>query len=136
MSRRSSNKNNTDSQIVDITNERQPQNGKSFNYSENFNKLTIENIFNWRANILYLLTINNLNEYVTKEKVKKIRRKDIMENVENYIIDKFDPSLVYDVGTTETDIKNDIIVKYIITNSLGEETKKIIESQGRTAFQI
>jgi len=53
-----------------------------------------------------------------------------------HIIDKFDPSHVYDTDTNENDIKNDILVKYIIINSLGEETKKILVIQGKTAYQV
>eukprot|EP00833_Pecoramyces_ruminatium_P011506 jgi/Orpsp1_1/1185538/evm.model.c7180000094294.1 len=113
--------------------------GISFNYSESFNhvtELSVENFVNWRTNILYLLCINNLDQYISSPKIKKLKRKDINENIEEYIIDKFDPSLVYDIETTEKDIKNDILVKYIITNSLGEKTKKILESQSKTAFQL
>jgi len=43
---------------------------------------------------------------------------------------------VYEIGTSEKDIKNDILVKWIITNNLGENTKKILESQSKTAFQL
>jgi len=68
--------------------------------------------------------------------VKKIRRRDITESIEKYTIDKFDNSLVYEIGTSEKDIKNDILVKWIITNNLGENTKKILESQSKTAFQL
>jgi len=31
--------------------------------------------------------------------------------------------------------KNDVLAKWIIINSLGENTKKIVEGQGKTAFQ-
>jgi len=34
------------------------------------------------------------------------------------------------------DIKNDVTVKWIIINSLGQNTKKIIEDHGKTAYQI
>ncbi|OUM58159.1 hypothetical protein PIROE2DRAFT_16638 [Piromyces sp. E2] len=86
----------------------------NFNYSENFNRvieLSIDNYTEWKTNILYLLCINNLETYVSSEKVKKIRKRDISDNINNYIQDKFDDSLVYDKITTEEDIKNDITVK-------------------------
>jgi len=66
--------------------------------------------------------------------VKKIRRRDITESIEKYTINKFDNSLVYEIGTSEKDVKNDILVKWIITNNLVENTKKILESQSKTAF--
>ncbi|KAG4097278.1 hypothetical protein H8356DRAFT_941342 [Neocallimastix lanati (nom. inval.)] len=54
-----------------------------FNYSENFNRvveLNIENYNKWRTKILHLLSINNLVGYITKEKVKKLRKRDIVKN--------------------------------------------------------
>jgi len=85
---------------------------------------------------LYLLTINNLDEYVSSPKVKKLRKKDIKENLDNYIIYKFYSSLVYDTNTSEKDIKNDILVKWIITNIFGRKTKEILKGHNKTAFQL
>ena len=124
-------RNDSKNQIIDISENNLSTKGFSFNYSENFNhvtKLNIENFHNWKTNILYLLTINNLDEYV--------RKKDIKENLDNYIIDKFDSSLVYDTNTCEKNIKNDILVKWIITNSLGSKTKEILKGHNKTAFQL
>ena len=56
-----------------------------------------------------------------------MRKKDIKEDINKYIKDKFSNSLVYDIGTTQADIKNDIMVKWIINNSLGKKTKEIIK---------
>jgi len=39
---------------------------------------------------------------------------------------------VYDKDINFLDNKNDILLKWIITNSLGEKTKKITEGQGKT----
>ena len=87
--------------------------------------------------ILYVLCINNLDIYVSKEKIKLLRKRDIKDNIDNYIPDKFDNSLVYDKGTSNQDIKNDVLVMWIITNSLGNNTKKkIIQSHNKTSFQI
>jgi len=111
--------------------------GITFNYSENFNRvveLTTENYTSWKTNILYLLMINNLESYVTSEKVKKLRKRDIKDDLDDYLEDKFEPNLVYDKETTLLDIKNDVMVKWIIINSLGEKTRSIIEGQGKTAF--
>ena len=91
-------RNDSKNQIIDISENNLSTKGFSFNYSENFNHVTelnIENFHNWKTNILYLLTINNLDGYVSSPKVKKLRKKDIKENLDNYIIDKFDSSLVY-----------------------------------------
>ena len=107
------------SRLIDITNDILPK-GIQFNYSENFNnvcELTLENFQYWRTNILYLLTINNLEEYISSPVVKKLKRRDITDNLENYIIDNIDGSLVYAPNTTKEDIKKDILVKWIITNS-------------------
>jgi len=51
--------------------------------------------------MLFLLTINDLVSYATQEKVKKLRKRDIKENLSNYIVDQFDDSLVYDKRTNE-----------------------------------
>jgi len=77
-----------------------------------------------------------LDDYISTPIVRKLRKRDINQNIGEYIIDKFDNSLVYDIGTSEKDIKNDILVKWIITNSLGDNTKKILESHSKTAFQV
>ena len=52
--------------------------GISFNYSENFNhvtELTVENFQDWKTNVLDLLIINNLGEYISLPKVKNLERK-------------------------------------------------------------
>ena len=52
--------------------------GISFNYSENFNhviELTVENFQYWKTNVLDLLIINNLEEYISLPKVKNLERK-------------------------------------------------------------
>jgi len=112
--------------------------GITFNYSENFNRvieLSTENYHSWRTNILYLLMINNLEGYIIEEKIKKLRKRNLRDDLDNYLEDKFDPSLIYDKNTSLKDIKNDVMVKWIITNSLGENTKEIIEGNGKTAHQ-
>jgi len=76
--------------------------------------------------------INNLESYTLTRKVKKLRRRDIKDDPDDYLIDQFDPSLVSDKETSLLDIKSDVMVKWIIINSLGEETRKIIASQGKT----
>ena len=40
------------------------------------------------------------------------------------------------INTSEKDIKNDILVKWIITNSLGSKTKEILKGYSKTAFQL
>jgi len=119
-------------------NEQPTPKGINFTYSENFNRvveLTTENYPDWRTNILYLLLINNLESYALTRKLKKLRRRDIKDDPDDYLTDQFDPSLVYDKETSLLDIKSDVMVKWIIINSLGEETRKIIASQGKTAFE-
>jgi len=82
--------------------------GIMLNYSESFNRvieLSIENYTEWKTNILYLLCINNLDSYVTKEKIKKRRKKDINDNLDKYIQNKFDETLVYEKKVSNEDIK-------------------------------
>ena len=70
-------RNNQRNQIIDTTENNLSSKGISFNYSENFNhttELNIENFQNWKTNILYLLTINNLDEYISSQN-KKIKKK-------------------------------------------------------------
>jgi len=99
--------------------------GINFNYSESFSRiveLTSDNYVSWKNNMLYLLTINNLENYVIQEKVKKLKKRHIRDDINDYIDDKFDNTLVYDKETNLLDIKNDIIVKWILLNTLGERT--------------
>jgi len=138
---RNNSRSNSRNQIIEIP--RSESNffakGISFNYSENFNhvtELTVENFQDWKTNVLDLLIINNLEEYVSLPKVKKLRKKDIKEDLDKYIKDKFNNSLVYDIGTTQADIKNDIMVKWIINNNLGKKTKETIKSHSKTAFEM
>jgi len=101
--------------------------GINFNYSESFSRiveLTSDNYFSWKTNMLYLLTINNLENYVIQEKIKKLKKRHIRDDINDYIDDKFDNNLVYDKETNLLDIKNDIIVKWILLNILGKRTKK------------
>jgi len=110
-----------------------------FNYSENFNRvveLNTENYNRWRTKILHLLSINNIIAYITKEKVKKLRKKDIQGDLSEYIEDEFDDTLVYDKNTSIIDINNDITTKWIILNSLGEKTQDIIQGANKTAFEL
>jgi len=86
--------------------------------------------------MLYLLTINNLENYVIQENVKKLKKRHIRDDINDYIDDKFDNTLVYYKETNLLDIKNDIIVKWILLNTLGERTKRIVEGQEKTAYQI
>jgi len=112
--------------------------GISFNYSESFNRitnLTTENYQIWKTNLLYLLDINNLVDYVTSEKIKKIKRNKI-SNSDDYIIDNLDNSVAYHKSTSQADIKNDNITKWIIINTLGDDTRRIIENRGKTAYEI
>jgi len=113
--------------------------GISFTYSENFNRvvnLTTENYPSWRTNILYLLDINNLIDYINVEKIKKFKRININNDINDYIQDKMDRTLFYHKSTDPSDIKNDNITKWIIINTLGDETRKIIENNGKTAFEM
>jgi len=113
--------------------------GINFNYFESFSRIvevTSDNYVSWKNNMLFLLTINNLENYVIQEKVKKLKKRHIRDDINDYINDKFDNALVYDKETNLLDIKSDIIVKWILLNTLGERSKRIIEGQGKTAYQI
>ena len=97
--------------------------------------LTTENYRGWKRNIIHLLSINDLLIYVTKERIRKLRR-DIKEIIEKYTEDQFDDSLMYDLNVEENDINNDIIAQWIIMNSLSEATQKVIERKANTACKI
>lgn len=71
----------------------------NFNYSENFNRvveLTPENYNRWKTKMLYLLSINNIVSYITQEKVKKIRKKDIKGDISEYVQDEFEDTMLYE----------------------------------------
>ena len=89
-------------QVINLTGEDITQNGITFNYSENFNQITelnTENYPGWRRKILYLLTINKSTKYVLHPIVKKLRKRDIREELIDYPEDQFDSSLVYEKNT-------------------------------------
>ena len=153
MRRRNSNNLRQNSTQNQIQNQSQPQpqpiaihdnnnnirNTITFNYSENFNRVTelnIENYTTWRRNILYLLNINKLTKYVLIPIIKKLKKKDIKGNINEYIEDQFDDTFVYEKNTTINDIENDITTKWIIINSLGEQTQSIIEGNEKSAYEI
>eukprot|EP00833_Pecoramyces_ruminatium_P003816 jgi/Orpsp1_1/1177848/evm.model.c7180000063104.1 len=117
--------------------ESRTSNGLPINYLEKSIKeteLNSENYYSWKVNMLYLLDINNLIDYVISEKINKIKINSIT-NMGNYVIDKLDNTLVYDKNISPTDIKNDNITKYIIMNSIGKNSRRIIESRSRTVYQ-
>jgi len=131
----------TSNQVIDTSNSinNEIPGGITFNYSENFNRvieLNTENFQTWKRKVLYLLTINKLAKYVLSPTLKKLRKKDVKEDLSNYIEDQFDSSLVYEKGTTITDITNDITAKWMIINGLGDNTQKLIEGSEKTAYQI
>ncbi|KAG4101664.1 hypothetical protein H8356DRAFT_1382824 [Neocallimastix lanati (nom. inval.)] len=75
----------------------------NFNYFENFNRiveLILENYKRWKTKMLYLLSINNIVNYITEAKVNKIRKKDIKDEISEYVQDEFDNAIVYDKETT------------------------------------
>ena len=151
MRRRNSNNPRQNSTQNQIQNQSQPQpftteynnnnirNTITFNYSENFNRITelnTENHTTWRRNMLYLLNINKLTKYVLIPIIKKLKKKDIKGNINEYIEDQFDDTFVYEKNTTINDIDNDITTKWIIINSLGEQTQSIIEGNEKSAYEI
>jgi len=86
--------------------------------------------------MLYLLNINKLTKYVLIPIIKKLKKKDIKGNINEYIEDQFDDTFVYEKNTTINDIDNDITTKWIIINSLGEQTQSIIEGNEKSAYEI
>ncbi|OUM69811.1 hypothetical protein PIROE2DRAFT_2241 [Piromyces sp. E2] len=91
-------------------------------------ELSIDNYVEWKTNILYLLCIKNFESYITSEKIKKLRKRNIINNISDYIQDKFDDSLVYDKSTTEEDIKNDITTQQNIIPNLEDAKKSFTKS--------
>jgi len=112
--------------------------GFSFNYSETFNRITelsCDNYKSWKTNMLYLLDINNLIDFINTEKIIKFKRNKVNFDPNLYTIDKLDNSLVYRNDIDPENIKLDNTTKWVIMNSLGNKTRKLIESRGKTAFQ-
>jgi len=110
-----------------------------FNYFENYNRIiesNTENYNKWRTKILHLLSFNNLVGFITKEKVKKLRKRDIKYDLSEYIEDEFDDTLVYDKNTNVVDINNYITTKWIVLNSLGEKNQGIVQGSNKTAFEL
>ena len=125
MPRRNQNQNQNQNQNNSITPIMVP--GIKFTYSENFNKVTelsTENYLSWKTSILHFLDMNNLIDYILTEKIVKIKVNKI-ENFEDYLIDKINPTLVYSKNTNPIDVKMDNITKWVILNSIGDNTKKV-----------
>jgi len=91
-------------QVINIQNPGNARRIENFNYSENFNRiieLTTDNYQKRKCNMLYLLTINELVTYSTKEKVKKLRKKDIRDDISEYTEDQFDNLFSSEINTTK-----------------------------------
>jgi len=71
---------------------------------------------------------------ISHEKIKKYKKNKI-NYLNDYIVDKLDNSIVYQKDTDPLDIKNDNITKWVIINSLGKQTRKIISNRGKTAYE-
>jgi len=85
--------------------------------------LSTENYLKWKTNILYFLIIINLN----KKEVKKLKRRNIRYDIDDYQENRFGRNLVYDKHIFPFDLKNNVMVKRTIINCLGEKTRKRIE---------
>ena len=119
------------------TNTTNPIPGINFTYSENFNKtveLNTENYPSWKTTMLHFLDMNDLIDYILTEKVKKFKINKI-ENLNNYTVDKINPSLAYQKDIDSNTVKLDNITKWIILNSIGDVTKKLIETRAKNAFE-
>jgi len=126
-------------QVIAIDEPKESRSSIKFSYSENFNRvveLTTENYGRWKTKMLYLLSMNNLTSYINTEKVRKLRKRDVKDDISDYIEDEFDNTLVYDKDTNDSDITNDTTTKWIILNSLGEKTQDIVQGGGKTAFEV
>jgi len=77
-----------------------------------------------------------LTKYVLIPIIKKLKKKDIKWNINEYIEDQFNDTFVYEKNTTINDIDNDITTKWIIINSLVEQTQSIIDGNEKLAYEI
>jgi len=88
--------------------------GFSFNYSETFNRITelsCNNYKSWKTNLLYLLDINNLIDFINTEKIIIFKRNKVNFGPNLYTIDKLDNSLVYRNDIDPQNIKLDNTTK-------------------------
>jgi len=113
---------------IDAEENNSRKNQITFNYSENYR--------GWSRKILYLLSINKLTKYVLKPTIKKLRKKNVKDNLSEYIQDQFDDLFVYEKGTSIEDIENDTTTKWMIINGLDDKTLKLIEGNEKTAYDI
>ena len=124
---------------IDAEENNSRRNQITFNYSESFNRiieLNTENYRGWSRKILYLLSINKLTKYVLKPTIKKLRKKNVKDNLSEYIQDQFDDLFVYEKGTSIEDIENDTTTKWMIINGLDDKTLKLIEGNEKIAYDI
>eukprot|EP00833_Pecoramyces_ruminatium_P001101 jgi/Orpsp1_1/1175133/evm.model.c7180000052747.1 len=80
--------------------------------------------------MLHFLDMNNLFEYILNKKIVKFKINKI-ENLENYIIDEIKPTLTYIKEIDPNEIKLDNINKLVKLNSLGNNSKRLIETRGK-----
>jgi len=113
---------------IDAEENNSRRNQITFNYSENYR--------GWSRKILYLLSINKLTKYVLKPTIKKLRKKNVKDNLSEYIQDQFDDLFVYEKGTSIEDIENDTTTKWMIINGLDDKTLKLIEGNEKIAYDI
>jgi len=76
----------------------------------------------WKVNMFRIFNINDFTIYVAIENCEK---RDIKRNLEDYIQDQFDEILVYNLGTNEIEVNNEIMI--LILSKRLENSHKIVE---------
>jgi len=62
---------------------------------------------------------------VLKQNIKKLRKKNITRDLNDYVPNLFDDFFLYEKGTTTEKIESDSTTKWIVINNLKNKTFKI-----------
>jgi len=72
-----------------------------------------------------MFRIFNINDFTIYVAIENCEKRDIKRNLEDYIQDQFDEILVYNLGTNEIEVNNEIMI--LILSKRLENSHKIVE---------
>jgi hypothetical protein len=108
------------------------------NATETSIKLTgKENYKIWAPEVINILSMHHLDNYLFEEYLKKIRISEISkEDIGNYTRIPGDKRRIYDISVTEDMIDDDKHAKFIIDRSVSESVKRKINFGKYTSFEL
>ncbi|ORX82628.1 hypothetical protein BCR32DRAFT_278696 [Anaeromyces robustus] len=109
----------------------------SYNPTGTKNLLGKNNFKTWDDELYLLLERYNLNKYIEKDIMKKIRKDTIKDsNLNKYIEVRNNKNLVYAQSVTKEMVAEDNLTKSLMANSISEDIKEKLSFKYNTAYEI